>query len=840
MKKNCSAALLTATLALVFQAEATTLAWYRFEDAPPGTLTTSASVIGNSVGSDVLPGHPYVRTQRNWSGTAQSGFGYSPANLMPQYVQGPNEAFRVFDPVTGKAYDDAGSLLLTCADTTLYYGTDGVLRVVDDEMHPFLRDVFTIEFFVKFPVLSYGSTAPRRLLSVSSGQDPLFFITLVSNSYLQFNFYEYVTNPSTGEQERESISGDRSLVNVKDGKWHHVAFVVTEGYVRLYVDYSDAGKGAAAHRGQLLYGDNVSLTFGGDELTYLSGAERYIDEVRISDIALSPSQFLTLRPAWNGGSPLVSDDTLLLLDFEGGTAPVSYTEDFPTTYTVVPAFQNKARPSDLTWASVEAEVHTLSQRTDGTEVTNAAPVRFLSEVSSATERAGLANTNFAANTTSCSSVTNSPENDYVSSIVLPAAITPDKLFEDSVTIEVSFRLPGFPNYSTGQIGWGTGSSPIRYFGQTGNGFGVFSGGEGSWDRGYLQCSIGGRSLTGSWAGHEALVPKNSADGKWHHIAIVYDRDAAHADFYLDGVLRLSGDDIQIGHASYPYYCNRVMLGGNFFGDYNGACCADIAYDDLRITRGVLKPYQFLTSRAAADGSLARADYDSGFALGPYADFFPAAVLSAFVEGSAVPATTSEAPARKIFDGMGGAQIRPRDEGAASFAGGMITYPSSDMVCDQADVTVEFFLKSAAASAGAGILRLNRASSSETSAVSWALSFADVQGGLSVAVDTDSQVGAVHTFGGAFADGMWHHVAVTFAEQGGDTLVTAYKDWEPIGTHVYSGRMMSRFPSSNLMLGAGTAGVAFNGCIDELRITPGVLSPESFLWFERRGLLIEVH
>jgi len=49
--------------------------------------------------------------------------------------------------------------------------------------------------------------------------------------------------------------------------------------------------------------------------------------------------------------------------------------------------------------------------------------------------------------------------------------------------------------------------------------------------------------------------------------------------------------------------------------------------------------------------------------------------------------------------------------------------------------------------------------------------------------------------------------------------------------------MCRFKEMNLMLGAGAVDVGFDGWIDELRITPGTLAVEDFLWLKRKGFTL---
>ena len=127
------------------------------------------------------------------------------------------------------------------------------------------------------------------------------------------------------EAKHLSLRGDgndpelNSTVNVCDGKWHHIAFTYApnEDYpesksdVKLYIDYG-AGEGgytysATTHlttepygngygKGLITYPDSLMLVMGMGS----NSANTYdglIDELRISDCALEPSQFLRAERA---------------------------------------------------------------------------------------------------------------------------------------------------------------------------------------------------------------------------------------------------------------------------------------------------------------------------------------------------------------------------------------------------------------------------------------------------------------------------------------------------------------------------------------------------------------
>ena len=93
--------------------------------------------------------------------------------------------------------------------------------------------------------------------------------------------------------------------NVCDGAWHHVAFSFepnndrpdpTNSVMKLYIDY---GEPAAVQTQSLFkYPENLHFVLGGiGNAATDTGYFGLIDELRISDGALTPSQFLRAEKA---------------------------------------------------------------------------------------------------------------------------------------------------------------------------------------------------------------------------------------------------------------------------------------------------------------------------------------------------------------------------------------------------------------------------------------------------------------------------------------------------------------------------------------------------------------
>jgi hypothetical protein len=73
------------------------------------------------------------------------------------------------------------------------------------------------------------------------------------------------------------------------------------------------------------------------------------------------------------------------------------------------------------------------------------------------------------------------------------------------------------------------------------------------------------------------------------------------------------------------------------------------------------------------------------------------------------------------------------------------------------------------------------------------------------------------------DGCWHHVAFSYADQ----TVRMYVDYAPCGGGKTAFPIV--YADGGLCIGDGAGEGPFNGWIDEVRITPRVLSPDEFLY-----------
>ena len=135
---------------------------------------------------------------------------------------------------------------------------------------------------------------------------------------------------------------------------------------------------------------------------------------------------------------------------------------------------------------------------------------------------------------------------------------------------------------------------------------------------------------------------------------------------------------------------------------------------------------------------------------------------------------------------------------------------------------------------------------------WTIGYSDAAGHLYVLIDNNgsTQPTCYVDSDVRFADGRWHHVAVTFEPDGnGNTRCKVYKDYAPVQLYHYAGS--TKMPLSETHTFSGPLEMAdhgyscmalgnnYNGWIDEVRISKGVLTVDQMMHVHKRGTVISV-
>lgn len=252
---------------------ADTLAYYRFED----------------VTGDRIPSPPSRPTVRDSSDRKLDLYAYK------------NPALSTWVPTTLIPQTRAPNLRAVYAT-----GTEDLYSKPDDGLSRVALTDFTIEAWVNFEsIIGNQTIVGRDNFSRAQGAGALFYLSKTTH-----------TKPGPGQLENafrvELVTlSDRSLtiessVQAQPGVWYHLAVVgnTTTGTVTLYVDGKPAGF-ATDFDGLFTPPSNPGWTiargqYAGKVADHFLG---WIDEVRFSDTALTPAQFLNNAAADSSRPP---------------------------------------------------------------------------------------------------------------------------------------------------------------------------------------------------------------------------------------------------------------------------------------------------------------------------------------------------------------------------------------------------------------------------------------------------------------------------------------------------------------------------------------------------------
>ncbi len=475
--------------------EARTVAWYHLDEVAPGSRLTTSTAILNAVDSTKLRGTPYS--------VSSSTLG-TDANFMPVATNEVPDSVCVYDPVGATTNRNPRSLFFARADSAdgtnparrggcIQVASDSSLSLTNVTVELFVMPVYQCELTgAGFHLCGKQSTGNGRFtysLSLDSGGIPYVNVydsggTLLSN---------------TGAKK---FKGSYSIL---DGRWHHVAFtaestVETEGgtettntLAKLYVDWkleSTVQLGIPLH-----YVDDAPLYIGSSRMGWYAFGG-FIDEVRISDVALTPSQFLRY---YDNGT-----DTRFLVDFEGN---VDASVPFPQH---VAAGTAEKFPTDGALPTISADVPN---------------VRIVD---------GLGNT--LRSTNACSLRFDRSRVKYQQNFELEM---PEMTVEFFMKYEAADSYAGLLRFNQSTSNWG--STPVWNIGFSSDGTEL-----------QMRIDTTERSNQGRAFGSSFF------DGKWHHVAVTFQQGATQLDVKVYDNHRRVGDDWKInGRLN---YANGSCLG----------------------------------------------------------------------------------------------------------------------------------------------------------------------------------------------------------------------------------------------------------------------------------------
>ena len=199
----------------------------------------------------------------------------------------------------------------------------------------------------------------------------------------------------------------------------------------------------------------------------------------------------------------------------------------------------------------------------------------------------------------------------------------------------------------------------------------------------------------------------------------------------------------------------------------------------------------------------------------------------------IPVYDVSTPGLQIADGVGGTIFNSSNTSSLEFDrtdagtttnsnnGGSITVADPggvDSILKPTSFTVEAFVRLGEQSDWANIV-----SKTKSGGTSWMMDV-NSNGTLRARFDnatTSNQNFATSAF---LRDGEWHHVAMTF--DGSTNAIGLYMDYSQVGSATLSGSL--EYSDSPLMMGAGGGGRAYDGLLDEVRLSDTVLTTDQFL------------
>ena len=705
MKRNVACAALA--VAVCGAGRADTIGWWRFEDGAAGT---SAASLTNRMDASRLPG----------SAVGITGSG------LPQFADAFADAV-LWNPAASRA--EANDRALRFSDGN---GNAGRVEIASDAaLSP---QTFTLEFFFKYE----GTELPnwKPLVGMMNGDKTVAF-------YLRL----HRTTVKAGEAPKPSISlqfhdengsplsFDCANNALTDGQWHHVALRVYQSgeawRAECLADYQSIGsKGLSGP----IYYTGYPLLIGGN-------FQGLIDEVRLSDSMLEPSEFLRMRSI----SPNADADTVVYLDFSSSPIINKAPNESPLSVVSELGSESATLMDDIPGSAVRADAWTA------TTVANASALHF------ATNEACLY----------------SPGR-------LTYDDTKDRISEGSFTAEMFVKIEDFGDGNNTKFGDGIYlfSSPTWFLRVMRNDHSVTS---------YFK--VGGKDLS---------LPLNVtlAANEWHHVAIVYDKTAQTISVYFDHRRKNEKEGVIIDtkESDSPTTIAGGFWAGGQFQITRGAI------DEVRITRRALKPAEFLTVAPYASGKLIHLTYEANVLDSSVnAQVFG----GAWTNNAANPPTLSgRVPGKALLDAAG-AVVRETNAHSLHYDNRYLAYESAS-VLDRADFTLEFFCRASATKPTAGVMRLvdNKDVNDfvwglRTDATGKTLE-------LVVSTEAEANT-VVATYPAGSLDGRWHHYAANFKTVDANTVVTLYRDYEQVAQSTLNGVLAVATGVSRFYVGGGSAG-----------------------------------
>ena len=762
-------------------AQAKTVMWYRFEEQAPLTSTAAGVYVTNSVAA-TYPAHPRTIYDATYNDENETNPNVA---YLPTYTNSAPAGYVVYDPVTGKRHANRGCLHFHTTGSGDQNG--GMLRVTQDAALNALTNL-TLEAFVRLgDVPITGSYMRPIILKANEAFQGTWGLHVFESNL----FYRATLLLNDNTTLVHGWGNGAKSVRIDDGRWHHLAVTFNFGTKKVYsyVDYVRISNATMDSNAIGFYHpSNSPLQIGGNANNSTRRHNGEIDEVRISDEALPPENFLRYVPMRE-----IDGDTMYYLPFDAGA------EDwFSTTAPPINAATNVVGTITIYKNATLAEMPCVTNDVPGDGIRNGV---FASDRCANGGATHLPVTGVGAHH-GVSFLLRDPNN-----LITASNFT----FEAFVKTDRQTTKPENSQYA--------------------DSFSIFQ-------SGYMKVLMNGANrqllfrYIVSGNSNESYVPRID-DGRWHHIAYVHDAAAGTITGYVDYKQVTSFVGGTGGHAV------NIRISGESAGYQTLPGCLD----EVRITRRALSPAEFLTTHdCVALPTLAHADFEDGMDLTPDTGLVGAGVASARTGGS-VPVLDNAVPGRIAMDGAAMQDVRDNRK-SLRVDGGKIGWTDVALL-RQPTFTVEFFAKLEHLDYVANLIRLTRGESPDGTPA-WALfTFA---AGTADQLTICAQQGQGdpfyfprHDFSASIADGRWHHWALTFdSTSGTQTVITLYRDYLPLCTRTLESPINYLNTVNTLSIGGtGSNPAHLRGNFDELRVSEGVLPVSAFMRAQPNGTMLIV-
>ena len=733
---------------------AETLLWYHFDECAPGTKATYGGTVVNAAGSAYNGAIDCKHDANTFA---------NDAGVLPVYQSAFPEGVRIYDPVSKTVRDNTRALQFkTSVNQNL---PCSAVRIVDGkQMTP---ANFTIEMFIK----SYNTSKCQQRLIKSAAWD----------------LYAKSNGDGNG---RFQYKGQTTTVNgnaLCDLKWHHVAIVRNGGTITFYEDYKQThqltGQSAAVDYStveSVVLGAPLGLTYG--------GWEGLIDEVRISDVALSTSQFLQVTIAKKDA------DSDVYFHFSGEEYDLEAFSDLAPLATNLYSYANLSSNGSL---PNDAIAYQPGNKLEWNSTYGAKPALMTSGLAGELVRQGITNTEERMESIGLQFNANQQklvDYDAYSARIWVDDPTDKTLAADSFTSECFIKYLSAPVKRAQHIMYQScASSGIRknswVLSQNYGEYGTFTGQFWYYDENKSYQSV--------------TIPEDTnkrvgiADGEWHHVAVVYDKANKKVTLYLDYQSYGSKENVELIDEPAPTKDERrIQIGDGYYDIYlNTAYQMNGCLDEIRITRRALDPQEFLTTIPVATGkTLFWSGLDSDLTTLPYPGVSPAGVVA-----QATAALTGRQKKFKYLDDES-AEVEKTTGHSLDLNGGKVDFGRNLMLETERTVTVEFLARINSRTAGAKLVDFKVGDNSV-----W-----------SVSAD-------------AIPVGMWHAVALKVDASA--ATQTLFVD----GVQVSSASVTVPDPIAGSSFSIGDTGVV--GQLDEVRVSRGLLAAEELFRVDQTGLML---